>query len=100
MGQVESATLLPSGDILVGFTNRSFAEQALARPSTVSGLGTIDVSWYTDGVPATGPTASISTGNGAAVPVDGHEDSFMNERDEERDDGGWEDDDDDLRRRR
>ncbi|KAH7104519.1 hypothetical protein BKA62DRAFT_463897 [Auriculariales sp. MPI-PUGE-AT-0066] len=104
-GQVDTAEQLPTGEIVIGFFNRTSAEQAMSRPSAISGIGIVDMSWYAD-ASANAPTA-ISSGPGAAVKagpdVEGSEDAFMHDRDQEddrEDDGGWEDDDDDRRRRR
>ncbi|KZW02091.1 hypothetical protein EXIGLDRAFT_760307 [Exidia glandulosa HHB12029] len=111
MGQVESASLLPSGDVLVAFHNRSFAEQAFARPSNISGVGSVEVSWHSD-APTTAPAAAPLAAKGE---MDGNEDTFMRDeprsprrdRDDEDDDrhldedeSRWDDDEDDRRRRR
>ncbi|EJD55496.1 hypothetical protein AURDEDRAFT_109804 [Auricularia subglabra TFB-10046 SS5] len=92
MGQVESASTLPSGDIVISFSSRSFAEQAFARPTSITGIGSVEVAWHSEAPSGVVPTASNEP------QTDGGEDTLMKEEPEARSPRRDDDDDEDMRR--
>ncbi|OBZ79524.1 hypothetical protein A0H81_00580 [Grifola frondosa] len=97
-GQVESLDATDSGDIIVSFRSRNAAELGLAKGTSISAVGPVQISWYTQPVGAVQKTSSPvheEPDHSADRVHDPQHSLLEDQHTQEEMAGGWGGDDDD-----